>query len=181
MSDTDTKVITPEALISYPALFQAKENDKGEPFFSCALIFPKGTDLKAMEAAAKAAGVAKFGAKFNPSSPGYSWPFRTDVEEKGYPEGATFFNCKSKTKPGVVDRYAGPDGKPRPITDESEVYAGAKVRASVRFYAFDTKGNKGVAVALNNVQKLGEGTRIDGRIKAEDEFDATDAEPNALD
>ena len=181
MSDADTKVITPEAIISYPNIFEPKANDKGEDFYSCALVFPAGTDLSKMKAAAKAAGVAKFGAKFNPDSPSYQWPFRTDVEEKGYPEGATFFNCKTKTKPGVVSRYAGADGKPTPITDADEIYAGAKVRASVRFYAFDTNGNRGVAVALNNIQKLGEGPRLDSRMKAEDEFDATDSQPSALD
>jgi len=181
MSGTDTEVITPEALISYPQIFEARANDNGDLFYSCALVFPAGTDLSKLKAAAKAAGVAKFGAKFNPDSPAYNWPFRTDVEEKGYPEGATFFNCKTKTKPGVVSRYAGADGKPTPITDPAEIYAGAKVRASVRFYAFDTKGNKGVAVALNNIQKLGDGPRLDSRMRAEDEFDATATEPSALD
>jgi len=177
----DTKVITPEAVISYPQLFAPKENDKGELFYSCALVFLAGTDISKLKAAALAAGKAKFGAKFNPESQSYSWPFRTDVDEKGYPAGATFFNCKSKGKPGVVDRYAGADGKPRPITDAAEVYAGAKVRASIRFYAFETKGNRGVAVALNNVQKLGDGPRLDSRMAAEDEFEATAAEPSALD
>jgi hypothetical protein len=42
-------------------------------------------------------------------------------------------------------------------------------------------GNKGVAVALNNVQKLGDGPRLDSRMAAEDEFEATAAEPSALD
>lgn len=178
--EAQQKVITPEAVISYPALFSPKANDRGEEFYSCALVFPAGTDLSELKAAALAAGKAKFGAKFNPESPAYTWPFRTDVEEKGYPEGSTFFNCKSKGKPGVVDRYKGADGKPRPITDPEEVYAGAKVRASVRFYAFDTKGNKGVAVALNNVQKLGDGPRLDSRMRAEDEFDAEEGEASAL-
>jgi hypothetical protein len=178
--EAQQKVITPEAVISYPALFTPKPNDKGELFFSCALVFEEGTDLSKMEAAALAAGKAKFGAKFNRESPAYSWPFRTDVEEKGYPAGSTFFNCKSKGKPGVVDRYADSDGKPRPITDAEEVYAGAKVRASVRFYAFEKNGKKGVAVALNNVQKLGDGPRLDSRMRAEDEFDAEEGEASAL-
>ena len=174
------KLITPEAVISYPALFSPKANDRGEEFYSCALVFLAGTDLSKMEAAALAVGRAKFGAKFNPQSPAYTWPFRTDVEEKGYPAGSTFFNCKTKDKPGVVDRYAGADGKPRPITDPEEVYAGAKVRVSVAFYAYEKAGNKGVAVALNNVQKLGDGPRLDSRMRAEDEFDAEEGEASAL-
>ena len=171
-------LITPQAILSYPALYEAKPNDNGELFYSCALVFPPGTDLSEMRAAADAAGREKFGAKWNPKT--FKLPFREDGEDKGYPAGSVFINAKSKGKPGVVDRYKGPDGKPRPITDPDEMYAGALVRASVRFYGFETKGNKGVAVALNNIQKLGDGERLDGRMKAEDEFDALQADADPL-
>lgn len=171
-------LITPKAILSYPALFEPKPNKKGELFYQCALVFPEGTDLSELKAAADAAGREKFGAKWNPKT--FKTPFREDGEEKGYPAGSVFFNAKSKSKPGIVDRYAGADGKPRPIEDEAEVYAGAFVRASVRFYAYDTEGSRGVAVALNNLQKLGDGERLDGRMKAEDEFDATQSAPDPL-
>jgi hypothetical protein len=46
------------------------------------------------------------------------------------------------------------------------------VRASLRAFAYDTNGNKGVSFGLNNIQKLGEGQRLDGRKAATDEFDA---------
>jgi hypothetical protein len=108
-------------------------------------------------------------------------PFRTDGEEKGYGEGSTFINVKSKQAPGIVSRYAGADGKPLAIKDPAEIYAGAKVRASLRAFAYDNNGNKGVSFALNNVQKLGEGARIDGRLKAEDEFTAEASEASDLD
>ena len=173
-----TALITPQAILSYPALFEPKPNDSGDLFYSCALVFPPGTNLDELRAAADTAGREKFGAKWNPKT--HKLPFRDDAEDKGYPSGSVFINMKSKGKPGIVDRYAGTDGKPRPITEPDQLYAGALVRASVRFYGYEAKGNKGVAVALNNLQKLGDGERLDGRARAEDEFSALQTEADPL-
>lgn len=175
-----SNVITPEFIISYPQVFEPKPNDNGELFYSCAMVFPAGTDLSALRKAADDAGREKFGAKWDAGvkSGALKLPFRTDTEAKGYPDGATYFSAKTKTKPGIVSRYAGPNGKPQVIDDPNEVYAGARFIASVRFYGYEAKGNKGVGVALNNLQKRGDGERMDGRIKAEDEFAAE--EGNAL-
>ena len=65
-------------------------------------------------------------------------------------------------------------GKPAKLDDPADLYAGCKVRASINFYGFDQKGNKGVAVGLRNIQKLSDGERLDGRKKASDEFDAVE-------
>ena len=62
------------------------------------------------------------------------------------------------------------------ITDPDEVYAGAIVRASVTSFSYDVSGNKGVSFALNNVQKIRDGERLDGRARAQDDFQA---DPNA--
>lgn len=170
-----SKLITPEAILSYPNVFEPKSGPQGgEPFYSCAVVFPEGTDLTEMKRAAIAVAEEKWGVKAKDliKAGKVKLPFRTDVEEKGYPDGSTFFNAKSKTAPGIVSKYAGPDGKPAKITDPEEIYPGVKARLSVRFYAYDTNGNRGVAVALGNIQKLADGPRMDGRMKAEDEFDA---------
>ena len=110
-------------------------------------------------------------------------PFRDGAEKAtvGFGPGKTFINVSSKRQPGVVDRFAGPDGKPRVITDPDEIYSGCRVRASLLPFAYDTQGNKGVSFLLGNVQKLGEGPRLDGRLRAEDEFDALEEEPTDLD
>ena len=81
-------------------------------------------------------------------------------------------NVKNKSKPGIVSIYAGADGKPTSIEDPAQIYAGCKVRASLRAYAYDVSGNKGVAFSLGNLQKLADGERLDGRVKAADEFEA---------
>ncbi len=63
-----------------------------------------------------------------------------------------------------------------PITDPLELYSGCYVRASINFFAFNTNGNKGVAAGLGNIQKWAEGEPLNGRVRAEDEFEALDAE-----
>lgn len=180
-----SKVITPSAILSYPHLFEPNTPPGAtEAVYSCALIFEKGTDLAEMKKAALAAATEKFGNKAEAliRDGKLRMPFRNDGDDKGYPEGSVFMNVKNKSKPGIVSVFPGPDGKPTPITDEAQVYAGCKVRASLRAYAYDVSGNKGVAFALGNLQKLADGDRLDGRKKAEDEFEADlSAKPADLD
>jgi len=170
-----TKVISPTAILSYPHLFEPNlPPGAAEPVYSCALVFEKGVDLGELKKAALAAASEKFGNKTEAliRDGKLKLPFRTDVEDKGYPEGSVFMNVKNKLKPGIVGIHPGPDGKPLPIEDPTLVYAGCKVRASLRPYAYEVSGNRGVAFSLNNLQKLADGDRLDGRVKAADEFEA---------
>lgn len=170
-----TKVISPQAVLSYPHLFEPNlPPGATEPVYSCALVFEKGTDLSELKKAALAAATEKFGNKAEAliRDGKLKMPFRTDAEDKGYPDGSVFMNVKNKSKPGIVSTYPGADGKPTSIDDPSAVYAGCKVRASLRAYAYDVSGNKGVAFSLGNLQKLADGDRLDGRKRAEDEFEA---------
>jgi hypothetical protein len=107
------------------------------------------------------------------------WPFRDGAEKAtdGYGPGKTFLNVNSNRQPGVVSKYAGPDGKPLPITDPDEVYPGCRVRVSLVPFAYEAQGNKGVSFMLGNVQKLSDGPRLDGRLRAEDEFEALEDAP----
>lgn len=168
-------LITPEATLSYPHLFTpSAPNPLAEPVYSCSLVFAPGTDLSILKQAAFMAARERWGDKAEAliKSGKVRLPFRTDAEEKGYPAGSIFINVKSKMKPGIVSRYAGPDGKPQKIEDEEQIYPGCKVRASLRAFTYDTNGNRGVSFALNNIQKLADGERLDGRKRAEDEFEA---------
>lgn len=180
-----TKVITPQATLSYPHLFEPNTPPgAAEAVYSCALVFEKGTDLGELKKAALAAATEKFGNKAEAliRDGKLRMPFRNDGAEKGYPDGSVFMNVKNKSKPGIVSIYPGPDGKPQVIDDPAQIYAGCKVRASLRAYAYDVSGNKGVAFSLGNLQKLADGERLDGRVKAEDEFDADlSAKPADLD
>lgn len=168
-------IITPVAVLSYPAIWEPRASqDDPTPKYSAALVFPPGADLTELRAAVTEAGREKFGDKYEALLKGNKLrlPFRDDGEEKGYEKGAIYFNAKNKMAPGVVSRYVGPDGKPAPIVEPAEIYAGVQVKASVKAFGYDTKGNKGIAFSLQNIQKWADGKRLDGRKAAQDEFDA---------
>jgi len=169
-------------MLSYPHLYEAtkvNENNPGEKAkYSAAFVFAKGVDLSQLKAAAIEAGERKFGAaKFKEllESSGLRMPFRKDAVEKGYAEGSVFINARSDSKPQLVMPYKDPDtGKPAPVTDPEIMYPGARVRASLVAFGYDTMGNKGVSFALGNVQWLGDGERLDSRVAAADEFDVVE-------
>ena len=50
------------------------------------------------------------------------------------------------------------------------MYSVCYVYASVKFFAFNQKGNKGIAAGLNNVLKVADGEPLGGRSSAEAEF-----------
>jgi hypothetical protein len=187
MSGTaSTKVITPKGMISYPHLDKPQDPQAGsnqKPKYSATLVFAPGTDLSQLVAAAIAAADEKWPGKGAEMLKGgkIRSPFRKDAVDKGYTaergfgEGSVFINCRTEQKPGVVLATAGGDGKPQVVKDEdirSTIYPGCFGRFSVRAFGYDNNGNRGVSFALNNVQKLGDGERLDGRISAENEFDA---------
>jgi hypothetical protein len=179
-----TKVIMKGVTLSYPHLHTPQPGKNGgKPKYSGAFIAPPGYNLSELQAAAIEAAEAKYpgkGAEFLRTGK-LKTPFRTDAEAKGYPAGSVYINARSEQKPQCV--YSCPDPKtpvgqkPKPavIPDEKireELYAGAQVNVSLAAFTYDTDGNRGVSFALNNVQKTGEGARLDGRKNAEDEFDA---------
>lgn len=168
-----TKVVTGKVRFSYLHVWEpAAIEEGGEKKYSASLIIPK-TDTKTLESvrgaieAALTSGIAsKFGGK-RPAK--LKMPLRDGDEERPEDEayaGCYFLNANCKTKPGVVDRNT------QPVLDQDEVYSGCYGRASVSFYAFDTKGNKGVACGLNNLQKLSDGEPLGGRSSAESDFSA---------
>ena len=79
-----------------------------------------------------------------------------------------FLNCNSTQKPGIVDKDLNE------ILDPDEVYSGCWGRASINFFPFNTNGNRGIACGLQNIQKWCDGEPLNGRVRAEDEFDALD-------
>ena len=160
------KLITPVARLSFPSLFRPQEGEMGGGKFGCTLLFDKATDLSALKAAAKEAVAAKWGAK---PPKNLRTPFRDGDEKEldGYKD-TIYLRVTCKSKPGVVDASV------QPIMDESEIYPGCYVRASVSCYAYEKSGNVGVSFGLNNIQKMRDGERFDGKTKAEDEFGAVD-------
>lgn len=170
-------LITPVGIASYAFVWKAQPsmNPGQDPKFSITLIVPKKADLSQLKEAVNKAGQKKFGSNYEKllKNGKINLPFRDgDEEREGDPlyKGKIFFSAKSTTKPGIVDADRNP------IEDEFDFYSGCKCRLSVYPYGFDVNGNKGVALALNNVQKTGEGERLSGRRPPEEDFDDVDLE-----
>jgi hypothetical protein len=167
-------VITPEFRASFPQVFRAKRNDlNGKDEYSIVALFPKGADLSGLNAQIAAAAAEKFGADKSKWPKGMRNPIRDQSEKEkdgklpdGMEAGAKFITLRSTQRPGLVD------GNRQAIIDESDFYAGCFARAQVRAYAYDQKGNKGVAFGLQNLQKTRDGDPLSGRQKAEDAFEA---------
>lgn len=165
-----TKVITGKVRFSYAHVFEPHVVQEGqEPKYSVSILIDKKDKKtlakieKAIEAATEA-GKAKFGGKI---PKGLKLPLRDGDEEREDDDaytGKMFLNASSKTKPGVVDEDVDP------IMDREDFYSGCFGRASLNFYAFSVSGNKGVAVGLNNLQKLEDGERLSGGSSASEDF-----------
>jgi len=170
------KVITsPNTRWSYANVWEAKAINGGTPKFSVSLIIPKSdtatvAKIKAAIEAAYHEGEAKLkgNGKSVPPLSTIKTPLRDgDVERPDDPAyaNAYFINANSATAPGIVDADRNP------ILNRSEVYSGVYGRASINFYAFNSNGNRGIAVSLNNLQKIRDGEPLGGKSSAEDDFD----------
>lgn len=178
----DTKVVTGECRASFVHVFEKFSNDPEniEPSYSIKLLIPKD-DKKTLDAlqAAQEVAVERFrerkGAGALPNN--YKTTLKDgDESDLGkYPEDEGHWTLSTRAfgshKPGVVDEAL------RPILDESELYSGCYVRASVQAFAYATKMSKGVSFALLNVQKLRDGDAL-GAVspKAEDDFTAVESD-----
>lgn len=177
----DTKVVTGKVRFSYAHVWEAVAIEEGQTKkFSVSLIIPKSDTAtiakinSAMEAA-KEIAKGKLGGKLPVK---FKLPLRDGDTERDSDDAYAncfFLNANSATRPGIVDKNVNP------ILNQDEFYSGCYGRASINFYFFDTKGNKGIAVGLNNVQKLEDGPALSGRSKPEDDFGADFAGDNVDD
>ena len=168
------KIVTGVCRLSYANIWQAKSINGGAPKFSTSVLIPK-SDTKTIakvKAAIQAAyeegeGKLKGNSKSAPSLASLKTPLRDgDIErpdDEAY-AGHWFLNANSNTAPGVVDANR------EPIYDTSEIYSGVYARVSLSFYAFNSNGNRGIACALQNIQKVRDGEALGGKSKAEDDF-----------
>lgn len=161
------------ARLSFPNLFKPSKPkdapDTQELKYSATLLFKKGEDLSVLKAAAKAAIKDKWGDK---PPKNLRTPFRDQGEKEyeGYEEGAIFISTTSKKRPGVVN------ARVERIEDEDEIYPGCYVYATVRAFAYDRSGNKGVSFGLQNIQKVKDGEPLGGRVAPEHDFEAIEGE-----
>ena len=171
MNNNPTKVITGKIRISYEHLWEPVSIDGNSPakYSVCGLIRKDdAATLKKFKLAQEAAIQDGIKAKWKGKKPAkLKLPLRDGDEERPDDEafaGCYFFNANANRQPGIVDLALNP------ILDREEVYSGCFCRLSVNLYPFSTNGNNGVAVGLNNVQKVADGERLAGGSRAEDDF-----------
>lgn len=167
------KVVTGKVRLSYVNIFKSRSFSDGQDAkYSVCVLVPKkdkGT-LRRIKAAIDEAVQEGIASQWGGKKPGnLHLPLRDGDEERAAEaseyEGMMFFNANSKNKPGVVDKDCNE------ILDPDEVYSGCWGRVSVGFYPYNVSGNRGVAVGLNNVQKLSDGERLGTeRASAESDF-----------
>ncbi|MDO5299734.1 MAG: DUF2815 family protein [Clostridia bacterium] len=170
-----TKVITGKVRASFVNIFQPKSINGSDPKYSISLIIPKSDKatigkINAAIEEAKQNGVPKWGGKIPPN---LKTPLRDgdiDRPDDDAYANSCFINATSQEAPGIVDR------KRVKITDPMMIYSGCYIRASINFYPFNANGNRGIAAGLCNVQFWEDGEPLNGRVKAEDEFDSLDDE-----
>lgn len=166
-----TRIITQPCRSSYMFVIEPRENDDGDKVYSSQLIIQKSdkVTLGKMKAAMILAAKAKFGEKVKMGQ--LKLPLRdADKEERDGDEyeNCYFLNANNNRRPGAVDR-----SNTKLVGEECEehLYSGAWFRFSLTFYGFDNRGNKGVAVALNNIMFHKHDDRLDGSVNAESEFE----------
>lgn len=172
---SETAVRLGEVRFGYVNVFKPRSNDDGTEKYSVHLLIPKtNTEAKklideAVFAAAKNGVSSKWDGK-RPAK--LKTPLRDGDEEfpddKTY-EGMWFMNCSSSkdNKPGVAMLE---DRQVVPALDNDDFYSGCYGSASINFFPYNTKGNKGVAAGLNNVIKTRDGERLAGGKTAEEDF-----------
>jgi hypothetical protein len=163
-------VITPKARMSFPHLFTAHSAAEGaKPKFGVSLLIPADSDIQLLKDAAARVVKENWGDKV---PKGLKSPFLKagDYESTAAFEGWTLIRATAISKPGIVD----PQNKG--VTDESEVYPGRWCVASLRAFTYDTGTNKGVSFGLQNVQVLDHDEPLNGRARAEDEFEPAGGE-----
>lgn len=165
------KVIGGLARVSYAHVFKptSVHPDKPETLkYSAVLLIPKTNKelIKTIKVAINAAIEAGVESKWNNKKPNnLNLPLRDgDNEDKPEYAGHYFLSVKSDTKPGIVDKDR------EPLTSEDEFYSGCYVRFSIKFFPYNTAGNKGVGVNLNHLQKVKDGERLGGRASVDEDF-----------
>lgn len=181
-------IVTSEVRFAFVNLFKPrKATEAGKPDkYGVTLLFPNPTKLSgaalddynrcinALKSEAQRVASEKWGAQL---PKGLRTPFRDQADKagdyEGYEAGAIFLNVTSQNKPEVVDEQV------QAVIEPSKVYSGCYGRVSVRAFAYDTNGNKGVSFGLQNVQKLRDGEPLGGGGPASKDFQPIGPAPGA--
>lgn len=171
---SDTNVRLGLVRFSYAYVFEKRTGQDGNPgkYSICCIIPKEDVETVAMfnsavEAAKLKGKAEKWGGKI-PAKVGT--PLRDgDIDREGDPNfaGCWFFNASSNNAPGVRVREAGIVSE---ALDSSEFYSGCYGAVTVNMFPYNSNGNVGVGVGLNNVIKLEDGEKLSGGRSADEDF-----------
>lgn len=164
-------LITPKGRLSYPHLLE--RNTGGEypsDKYETLLLIPKTANIDNLLTACEALMLENFEDEFESLEDLKNPPIRDGDMKGGEYAGHWFIKAKSDNKPGIV----GPD--PTKTVDNPEmIFGGQNAKLSLNAYVYNTKGNKGVAWGLKNVQILGGGESFGGGAgNPSDQFEAVE-------
>lgn len=151
------------------------QNPGNDPKYSATILVPKNpASNKAMIDAAIAEATRKAIEKYGKAFPAVPKVSVHDGDgtrpSDGQPfgdecKGCWVFTASSKTPVTVVDLNL------QPILDAVQIYSGMYANVGVTFFGYNNPQNKGIGVALDNVQKTADGEPLGGqRASAEDDF-----------
>jgi hypothetical protein len=183
-SNPATSAMTPIGTLCFvDSLFSPKPRQQGSDKLAYSVIIgfdanaTKTQQYQDLRAAVSAAAADKWGA-IKAADAAFMrtlrLPFRNASEKDyaGFDQFEIFISPWSpgdKKAPGIVD-LNGND-----ITIPTDVWSGQLGRATVRAFAYDNSGNKGVAFMLEHVQIVkADMPRIDGRRSAQQAFEGAD-------
>ena len=169
--------------LSYVQLFEpaAGPDPDQDPVRSVSLLFPK-SDTKTIQTIANnltAMANACVANKLVEDAGQLKMPARdgdAEVKMKNRGQeyaGMIFMNAKSWRPVGIVN------GQNQPILDPDELYSGCWANVQISFKYYNTRGNRGIRVEINLVQKVRDDERFDGVDKAEDVFTVVDTPPDS--
>lgn len=170
-----TKMVTGLVRFCFCNVLTPRQNDAGEDEYTCMLLIPK-EDKKTLNTIRKMVDDLKKDYWGNKVPPKYKGPLRDGDEyvneETGEQDpnrfGCYYMNVKSKFKPDVVNKYK------EKIDDEREFYSGCYGLASINFYVYDNKTNKGISAGLSSILKIKDGEPLGGASSAEADFKDVD-------
>ncbi len=169
-----SNLVTGKVRFSYANVFEPRQTPNGDLKYSITLLIPKSdanTYQRIMNEINKTleeslASTFKGIMPASPKIPIYDGDgVRPSGEAFGQEcKGHWVMTANSNSAPEVVDASRNP------IISKNEFYSGCYGRVSLRFYAYNQNGNKGVGCGLGNVQKLEDGQPLDGRTTAAEDF-----------
>lgn len=178
-------VVLRNVRLSYTHLDKPYASQPGqEPKYSATILVPKqpGDNKARMDAAIAAAtqkAIEKYGKAF-PATPKVSVHDGDGTRPSdGQPfgeecKGCWVFTASSKQPVTVVDLNL------QPVLDATQIYSGMYANVGVSFFGYNAPQNKGIGVALDNVQKTADGEALGGqRASAEDDFGGVDVPPSS--